>query len=81
MTPTPATTTAASRRIVVRSADTLIVNGYELDGEILKELLNPDNRVLWAFIKQDTRIQPVAYDESRVMWLTDEDLTPENEIK
>ena len=71
----------SKRKIVVRSIDTLVIDGLEVDGDVLKSILNPDNRVLWAFIKNEGRIQPVAYDESRVLWLQETDLTPPSEIK
>jgi ABC-type Zn uptake system ZnuABC Zn-binding protein ZnuA len=64
----------AGRTLVIRSDDVLIVNGYELDGEVLKAIVSPDKRLLWAFIKKDHDIRPVAYSEDKVIWLTDEDL-------
>ena len=62
------------RRIVVRKDDVLIVNGMELDGEVLRSIVDPDKRLLWAFVREGGDTRPVAYAEDRVIWLTDEDL-------
>jgi hypothetical protein len=61
-------------RIIVHKNDVLVVNGMEIDGEILKSIVNPDARLLWAFVKKGNDIQPVPYDETHCVWLTDEDL-------
>ena len=67
---------AKGRRIVVGSTDVLVVQGYEIDASVLSAIVNPDTRILWAFIckPDDNIIQPVPYDECRVIWLTDDDL-------
>jgi len=75
------TRAVAKRTIVVQSADTLVINGWKVDGEVLKSILNPENRVLWAFIKNERRIQPIAYDEAQCVWLQDTDLTPLSEVE
>jgi hypothetical protein len=62
------------QRVKVRSADTIIIGNYEVDASTLEQVLDPRNRVLWAFIERDGKVQPVAYVEDRVIWLTDEDL-------
>jgi hypothetical protein len=62
------------RRITVRTADTIIIGEYEVEASVLQQMLDPRNRVLWAFVKRPGRVQAVAYDETRVVWLTDEDL-------
>jgi hypothetical protein len=55
----------------------IYVNGYELDGDILAEIIAPKakKRLLWAFIKSadGTKIQPVCYSEEKVIWLSEED--------
>ena len=64
------------RRIVVRKTDMLVIDGYEVDASVLVGMIDPDKRVLWAFIRAENGvdIRPVPYDEERVIWLTDEDL-------
>jgi hypothetical protein len=65
------------RRIKVGSNDVLLVGGYELTIDILHAVINPDARILWAFIRNRRNprlIQPVAYDETRVVWIEDSDL-------
>jgi hypothetical protein len=62
------------QRVRVRAADTILIGTYEVDAGTLEQVLNPKNRVLWAFIERDGCVQPVAYTEDRVLWLTDEDL-------
>jgi hypothetical protein len=54
----------------------LVVAGYEVAADILAEIINPKARLLWAFEKSDdgTRIMPVCYDETKVLWLTDKDI-------
>lgn len=62
------------RKIVVRKSDVLVVNGYEITGEILRIFMDPTPRVLWAFIRNKGRVMPVPYDEGKVIWLTESDL-------
>ena len=63
------------RRIAARAADTIVIGQYEIDVDVLEQVLSPNNRVLWAFVKQhDGRIQPVPYDETRCIWLSEDDL-------
>ena len=64
------------RRIVVRKTDTLIIDGYEVDASVLGDMMDPERRLLWAFVRAENGvdIRPVPYDEERVIWLTDEDL-------
>lgn len=62
------------RTIVVRKDDILVVNGMELDGAILKEIVSPSKRLLWAFVKNGDDVRPVCYSEDRVIWLSEEDL-------
>jgi hypothetical protein len=64
----------AERRIAVRKDDVLIFKGFEIDAEVLSAIINPDVRVLWAFVKKDAQIQPVAYSETQCIWLTEEEV-------
>ena len=52
------------------------VGDLEFDTETLLAMADPDARVLWAFIrsKDGKRIQPVAYDERKVIWIEASDL-------
>ncbi len=68
----------AGRRIVVRRDDVLVVGGLELDGEVLRSIVDPTRRLLWCFVRSDQGdVQPIALDETRVIWLTDGDLVRE----
>ena len=65
----------ARRRIVVQKDDVLIIGGVEVDAEILREIVNPQKRLLWYFIRRDNGdCQPVAVSEDQCIWLTDDDL-------
>ena len=66
--------TLVRRRIVVRKDDVLIVNGLALDGEVLKDMMDPSKRLLWAFVRKDNDVQPCAYSEEHCIWLQDSDL-------
>ncbi len=67
--------TLGSRRIKALPGDTLLINGYSVDVTTLIEVLTLDRRVLWAFVRNGGRdIRPVPYDETRVLWLSEEDL-------
>ena len=62
-------------RLVVQKDDTLVVEGWEVEASVLAEIIKPDKRVLWAFVKsEDGQLQPVPYTEDRVVWLQDGDL-------
>lgn len=64
-----------ARRVMIQRTDTLVVGaGLEIDAESLLEILQPGRRVLWAFVEKDGAIQPVPYDESRCVWLSEDDL-------
>ena len=62
------------RRITVRKDDVLVFKGYEVDAEVLRAMIDPQPRVLWAFVRQGSRIQPIAYSEEQVIWLTEEEV-------
>jgi len=65
---------APGRTLIIRSNDTLVFKGYEIDASVMEAIVNTDARLLWAFIKKGNDIAPVAYSEDRVIWLADEDL-------
>jgi ABC-type Zn uptake system ZnuABC Zn-binding protein ZnuA len=58
------------RTIVVRKDDILVVNGMELDGAILKEIVSPSKRLLWAFVKNGDDCRPICFSEDQCIWLT-----------
>jgi hypothetical protein len=59
-----------SRRITVHPlVDTLVINGLEIDASILAAVIVPNNRLLWAFVRNGNTVQAVAYDEEKVIWL------------
>jgi len=66
--------TVPGRTLIIRSNDTLVFKGYEIDASIMEAIVNTDARLLWAFVKKGHDIQPVPYDETHCVWLTDEDL-------
>jgi hypothetical protein len=74
--------TLGSRSVKVIPGDTLLLNGYRVDVTTLAEMLKPDQRVLWAFVRNGEHdIRPVPYDETRVVWLAEEDLVrSENDV-
>ena len=64
-------------RIKVGPNDVLLLGGYEITLDVLSAVINPDARLLWAFIRSEKNphlIQPVAYDEKRVVWIEESDL-------
>lgn len=67
---------SAARRIQVRPGDVLVINGHEISADILREIISPDKRLLWAFVRgaNGRDIQPIPYDERLCIWLTQEDL-------
>jgi hypothetical protein len=68
--------TAMRRRVIVRKDDVLVVDGLELDASILRAMLEPDKRILWAFVRSEDgeSIQPLAISEERCIWLEPTDL-------
>jgi hypothetical protein len=63
------------RYITARKGDTLVVGGHEVDVAVLEEIMKPDKRVLWAFVRNDAGdVTPICYSEDRVIWLTQEDV-------
>ena len=65
------------RRIQVQQHDVLCITRFEIDAEILAAVLDPKNRCLWAFVHAEggAKVQPTPFDESRVLWLEDSDLS------
>lgn len=66
---------AEHRRIVVRKTDVLVVNGVELDGEVLRSIVDPERRMLWSFAKRENGdVIPTCFSEEQCIWLTEGDL-------
>lgn len=73
--PRPRGPEPAERRIVAGQRDVIEVCGFEVDAEILAAVLDPENRLLWAFVHgPDGRVQPVGIGEDKCVWLEDSDL-------
>ena len=64
-----------ARRIEVWADDTVVIGDYAVSAEILATILNPDARLLWAFIEKNGKLQPIPYGEDKVIWLTDNDFS------
>jgi len=63
------------RRILLRRDDVLVVNGIELDGEVLRAVVRPEARLLWAFVRAENGdVRPVCYTEDEVVWIQSSDL-------
>ena len=64
------------RRVSVKPSDILILNGFEIDADVLLEITRPNRRMLWAFVQSDDglRIQPTPFTEDKVIWLLESDL-------
>ena len=71
---------AEKRKLTVRRDDVLVLNGFEIDADVLLEITKPNQRMLWAFVQSEdgTRIQPTPFTEDKVIWLTEEDLVRSN---
>jgi hypothetical protein len=71
-----------SRTVKVIEGDVLVINGWRVDVTTLIQMLDPDKRVLWAFVRNgDRELRPVPYSEERVIWLAEEDIVrADNEV-
>lgn len=69
------------RRILLRTDDVLKIGQYEVEAEVLTSIVNPNNRLLWAFIEKDGRIQAVPYSEEQVLWMQESDLSKEEDLR
>jgi hypothetical protein len=77
----PSGTVAPARwRLIVSKNDILVINGMELDAAILREIVSPSKRVLWAFVKQGGDIKPRCYSEDEVIWLTSDEVNLGTEV-
>ena len=67
---------AEKRKLTVRRDDVLVLNGFEIDADVLTEIVKPNRRMLWAFVQSDDglRIQPTPFTEDKVIWLLESDL-------
>jgi hypothetical protein len=48
---------------------TLTIDGLPVSLSVLNAIANPDNRLLWQFVKRDGRILAIPYDERVCIWL------------
>ena len=53
----------------VNPGDTVVLNGVEIGTDVLDVILNPDARLLWAFLHRNGLITPVCYSEEKVIWI------------
>ena len=67
---------AEKRKLTVRRDDVLVLNGFEINAEVLLEITKPNRRMLWSFVQSEdgTRIQPTPFTEDKVIWLEVSDL-------
>lgn len=56
-----------------QAGDVIVMDGVEISAEALSVITNPNNRLLYAFVKKRGRVHPVAYSEERVIWLETRD--------
>ena len=64
------------RRVSVKPGDILILNGFEIDADVLLEITRPNRRMLWSFVQSEdgARIQPTPFTEDKVIWIEASDL-------
>ena len=48
---------------------TIDIDGVVISANVLRELVNPDRRLLFRFERKDGVIQATAYGEENVVWL------------
>jgi hypothetical protein len=48
---------------------TITIDGVVISAGVLRELVDPDRRLLFRFERKDGLIQATAYSESQVIWL------------
>lgn len=58
----------------------LDVDGVLISAKVLKELVNPDNRLLFRFERKDGIIQAIAFNENSVVWIEDSDLQDKKDV-
>jgi hypothetical protein len=72
---------ASKRKVYVREDDVLVLGEYEISAAVLRQMIKPEARVLWAFIvgENGDAVQPVPFSEENCIWLEAKDLerTPE----
>lgn len=56
-----------------QAGDVIVMDGVEISAEALSVITDPNNRLLYAFVKKRGRVHPVAYSEERVIWLETRD--------
>lgn len=63
----------------IEKGDVIVFDGMEIPSELVEVITRHDARLLWAFLNRDGIIQPIAFDETMVIWLTERDLQRERE--
>jgi hypothetical protein len=53
---------------------TITIDGVVISAGVLRELVNPDRRLLFRFERKDGIITAEAFSEARVLWLDESDL-------
>jgi hypothetical protein len=48
---------------------TIDIDGVIISASVLRELVNPDRRLLFRFERKDGVIQATAYSEMQILWL------------
>ena len=49
------------------------IDGVSISAAVLREIVNPDRRLLFRFVRKGNQISAAALDESQVIWLDKED--------
>ena len=49
--------------------DTITINGKKIDISVLMAIIEPDKRILYAFIHKDGVTQAIPYTERQVIWM------------
>lgn len=66
----------------VHSDDVISYKGWLIDTALLDAILDTKRRVLWAFVRNtEGNIQSVPYDETRCIWLSEDDIQQPNEVE
>jgi hypothetical protein len=72
----------AQERVVVGKRDIIEYRGRTISAAVLDAITDTNARLLWAFMKDaDGNVQPVAYTEDKVIWMTDADVLRPDEVE
>lgn len=58
----------------------LDIDGVLISASVLREMVDPDRRLLFRFERKDGIIQAKAFDESNVVWLDESDLQDPKDV-